>query len=195
MDDYPVQLLDNAANTAAEATLRASLTADVVIATEALWKPYRQAIPQAEHSHWDWSLKTGRLVIPRARIMGIECRGVIEGMAFVLEQGKFARLPPAVGRPLLYVDFLETAPWNLRTFVANPRFRGVGQTMMVAVTRLSELLGCEGRVGLHALQQAEDFYARKCQMSVLGPDPWYYGLWYFEWTTDVARRYVEESGT
>jgi hypothetical protein len=37
-----------------------------------------------------------------------------------------------------------------------------------------------GRVGLHSLRQAEDFYAR-CGMTRIGPDPNYYDLTYFEY--------------
>jgi hypothetical protein len=63
---------------------------------------------------------------------------------------------------------------------------------MVAAVRLSESLGYAGRVGLHSLEQAEDFYVRTCQMTTLGPDRGYHGLWYFEWTTERARRFAEE---
>ena len=178
----------------ADAVLRARLAVDVVIAAEALWKPHRVAVTSAEHSHWDWSLKTGRLAIPDTRILGVECDGAIEGMALVFERGHHARLPPATGRPLVYVDFLEAAPWNLRGSVSGPRFKGVGVTLMTAVERLSESLGCEGRVGLHSLDQAENFYARTCQMAALGSDRGYYGLAYFEWTTARARRFVKEPG-
>jgi hypothetical protein len=194
MEDRPVQLLDCVTDATVEAVLRTRLSAQVVVATEVLWNPHRQAIPEAEHSHWDWSLKVGRLAIPGARIMGIECRGALEAMSFVLEQGKLARLPPALGLPLLYIDILEAAPWNLRRPGINPRFRGLGPTLMVAAVRLSELLGYEGRIGLHSLEQAEDFYRRACQMSELGPDRGYYGLVYFEWTAEHAQRYAEEAG-
>ncbi|WP_171471315.1 hypothetical protein [Frigoriglobus tundricola] len=115
-------------------------------------------------------------------------------MALVFERGYYARLPPAVGSPLAYVDFLEAAPWNLRGSGSGPRFKGVGATLMAAVERLSESLGCEGRVGLHSLEQAEFFCARTCQMTALGPDRGYYDLWYFEWTTEHARRFAEEPG-
>ncbi len=64
---------------------------------------------------------------------------------------------------------------------------------MAAAARLSEWLGYEGRVGLLSLPQAEEFYVRTCQMTALGPDRGYDGLWYFEWATDAARRFVEES--
>ena len=194
MEDLPIQLLEVATGTAVEAILRARLPVEVVVATEALWKPYRRAIPGAEHAHWDWRAKIGRLAIPGARVMGIECCGAIEGMALVFDSGYFARLEPSVGRPLVYVDFLEAAPWNLRRFVPDPRFRGAGQSLMAAAARLSECLGYDGRVGLHALEQSEDYYARACQMSTLGPDREYNDLWYFEWTADAAGRFVREVG-
>ncbi|VTR96316.1 Uncharacterized protein OS=Methylomonas sp. FJG1 GN=JT25_10440 PE=4 SV=1 [Gemmata massiliana] len=42
-----------------------------------------------------------------------------------------------------------------------------------------------GRVGLHSLPQAEDFYNR-CGMTRIGPDPHYYDLVYFEYPDGVA---------
>ena len=194
MEDLPIQLLEVVTGTAVEAVLRARLPVEVVVATEALWKPFRQAIPGAEHSHWDWALKTGRLVLPGTRIMGVECRGVIEGMMMVFERGYYSRLQPAVGQPLVYVDFLETAPWNLRTFSPGARFRRAGVRLMAAAARLSESLGYEGRVGLRSLPQSEDFYVRACRMSALGPDRGYDRLWYFEWAADAACLFAEGAG-
>ncbi len=194
MEDQVTILTDGTTGLPVVADLRARLSAEVVVATEAVWKSLRPA--DAEHSHWDWALKTGRLAIPGARIMGVECRRVIEGMSFVIELGKFARLRPAVGQPLVYVDIVEAAPWNRRGFDPVPRYQGVGPTLVRGAVGLRLFLGYGGRIGLHSLAQSERFYERACEMHPLGPDPRYYGLVYFEFTAERAVQFLErEVGT
>lgn len=61
----------------------------------------------------------------------------------------------------IYVDYLESAPWNLKNGVEPPRFLGVGTVLLIEAVRMSADAGFEGRVGLHSLPQAEAFY-RKC---------------------------------
>lgn len=157
-----------------------------------MWKPLRLA--DAEHSHWDWSLKTGRLAIPGARIMSVECGGVVEGMAFVFDRGHTVRLNADPGQPLVYVDIIEAAPWNLTRANPSVRYYGVGPVLLRGAIELSRHLGYGGRVGLHSLEQAERFY-RRIQMHEFGPDPAYYGLVYFEFTAARAVRFLEEAGT
>jgi hypothetical protein len=61
--------------------------------------------------------------------------------------------------PLLYVGFLEVAPWNKEDAV--PRvLRGVGPTMLRLACYLSAAQGCNGRIGLHSVEAAEGFYRR-----------------------------------
>ena len=38
--------------------------------------------------------------------------------------GKEARLDPDAGKPLVYIDYLESAPWNLATIVDAPLYGG-----------------------------------------------------------------------
>jgi hypothetical protein len=59
-------------------------------------------------------------------------------------------------KPLVYVGFLEVAPWN------NPKtparvFKGLGPLLLRAACQLSVENGCGGRVGLHAVREAEAF--------------------------------------
>jgi hypothetical protein len=58
----------------------------------------------------------------------------------------------------LYIDFLENAPWNVRPLTDEPLFGGVGMVLMRAAVTLSVDEGFHGRVGLHSLRQAEEFY-------------------------------------
>jgi hypothetical protein len=106
-----------------------------------------------------------------------------------------ARADPDVGQTLVYVGFLEVAPWNTRSLASHPRFRAVGTTLMYGAVEVSRRKGWAGRVGLHALPQAEAFYER-IGMARFEADREHEGLAYFEFTAEVARRfYSEDDGT
>ena len=93
---------------------------------------------------------------------------------------------------VLYLDYIEIAPWNTRVpldrskpAVREPRFGRVGTLLLGEAIRMSLGAVAGGRVGLHSLRQAEDFYAR-CGMTRIGPDPNYYDLVYFEYADGTA---------
>ena len=94
---------------------------------------------------------------------------------------------------VVYVDYLEAAPWNLKGIADPPRFLGVGTVLLVEAVRLSVETGHGGRVGLHSLPQSEPFYIR-CRMSRVGPDPEYYDLTYFEYTEQQAADWLASIG-
>ena len=71
-----------------------------------------------------------------------------------------------------------------------PRYHGVGSILIKAAVALSEDSEFHGRIGLHSLPQANDFYANTCGMTDLGIDPDYEGLRYFEMTPEQARAFV-----
>ncbi len=85
-----------------------------------------------------------------------------------------------MGKPLVYVDYIATAPWNLRSLTDTPRYRGVGKVLIEAAITFSRDCGMGGRIGLHALPQAESFYRDTCGMTDLGEDANEYDLRYFE---------------
>jgi hypothetical protein len=62
-------------------------------------------------------------------------------------------------RPLVYVSFLEVAPWN-QLRVKGRRYRGLGQLLLRLACQRSQQLGHSGRIGLHALASAEPFYRK-----------------------------------
>ena len=85
---------------------------------------------------------------------------------------------------LVYVDFLSTAPWNRTSLKNPPDYKGVGSILLSFAKQRSREIGCEGRVGLHALPKAEKFYKRK-GMIYLGVDREKEDLVYFEWLKDL----------
>ena len=101
-------------------------------------------------------------------------------------------LPQSVGLPLVYVDYLATAPWNLPGLVASPRFTRCGAALVWTALRYSVSLGLAGRLGLHSLQGAEGFYRDKLKMTDMGIDPAYENLRYFEMTEAGATVYLNK---
>jgi hypothetical protein len=191
MTTLTTRLFDVTADANIDAVILPAMTAEQVVTVEVLWRPHRQSVG-GEHSHWDWALKTGRLAIPRSHIVGVECRGAVEGMALIFERGYHARLPPDGGGPLVYVDFIEAAPWNLRSFPTGQRYAGVGLALMRFAVEKSIELGFGGRVGLHSLPQSERFYAVSCGMLGGEVDFGYYGLRYYEFTQTLGTAFLEE---
>jgi hypothetical protein len=148
------------------------------------------AWPRAEHAHWDWRDKMESVVEGSYHVIAVECEGKIQGLMAVSIGTRTCILSPT-GRPILYVDYLETAPWNLRLPEREPRYTGVGRVLVGEAILQSLEYECGGRVGLHSLQQAEEFYQFACGMTLLGRDPDYHDLMYFEYTYEQADRYLK----
>jgi hypothetical protein len=143
-----------------------------------------------EHEHWDWRNKGDSVEAGRAMLVAVECAGEVQGIMAVLRNPRPGQLG---GGPVVYVDYIETAPWNLKGSAVAPRFIGVGTVLIAEAVRLSLETGLGGRIGLHSLPQAEAFYTR-CRMSRVGPDPAYYDLTYFESTGQQATDWLAAIG-
>ena len=63
--------------------------------------------------------------------------------------------------------------------------------MIAAAIHLSLAEEFSGRVGLHSLPQADDWYSRGCGMTDLGPDPAVQNLRYFEMTPEQAAEFLK----
>ena len=105
-----------------------------------------------------------------------------------------ARLDADRGRPLLYIDYLEVAPWNWRIpeIARDGQFRGIGSVLFWHAVQQSREEGFHGRVGLHALPQAEAFYEVGCHMTPIGRDAAKQDLHYFELSQERAERFFRE---
>lgn len=87
--------------------------------------------------------------------------------------------------PLVYVSFLEVAPWN-KTASPRRRYRGLGQLLLRFACHRSQALGHKGVIGLHSLPAAEGFYRR---LGFEQRNSWNeYHEPYFELTEAAARR-------
>ena len=163
------------------------------------WKPemdrLRQQLEQKkvprekwpQDLHWDWSKKADatRPMLAFKRL-ALTCEGRLQGLMLANLVIATAHLAEQQGKPLVYVDFISTAPWNRPDFCDKPRFTGVGSILIRAAVELSQSEGFRGRIGLHSLPQAEGFYQTACGMTSLGADVTYQNLTYFEMTEHQA---------
>ena len=202
----PIFLLDVAQGQAESAELWDAITEEQLADWEGEWIPelfkavqkLRRAGVERRHwpqsLHWDWRRKAsalqGMLGNPGFSIV---CRGVTQGMMIVDTAMKRCRIESQKGKDLVYVEFVENAPWNRKELLFDPpRFRGIGSILVGAAIELSKSEGFKGRVGLHSLPQSNGFYANKCGMTDLGADAKYQGLRYFEMTPEQAEAFIEK---
>jgi hypothetical protein len=125
-------------------------------------------------------------------LIAVECEGQVQGLMAISIQPRPAIL--SLGKRLVYVDYLEAAPWNQRVTSRSSRFIGVGKILIGQAIHVSRELGLGGCVGLHSLQQAENFYAEKCRMIRIGQDPEYNNLVYFEYTESASAMWLDAEG-
>jgi hypothetical protein len=114
----------------------------------------------------------------------------------IVNTTKRCRLAEQVNKHLVYIDFLEAAPWNRKGGGSLPKYKGVGSVLVAAAIKLSMDEGNHGRIGLHSLPQADSFYQAVCRMTDLGPDPLYpkFPLRYFEMTEKQAASFLQHGG-
>jgi hypothetical protein len=176
--DYPLIQLDEIEAQWSQAREKAA-TADLI-----------KGLTPLEHAHWDWRNKADSVEAGNHMLVAVECEGEPQGVMAVLRTPRPAQLGEG---QVVYVDYLESAPWNLKGFSESPRFAGVGTCLIADAVRLSLETGLGGRVGLHSLEQAETFYAR-CAMTRVGMDPYYFDLTYFEYTGRRATDWLASIG-
>lgn len=210
MSVTPTQLVETASGQRLDAELHDCLGFGDLLDAESAWTPARYTmikrlheggIPRKQwpqHWHWNWVqklLSRGEFDIGGAlsvhRLMGIHGADAWQGLVLCTAIGHQTRLLKE-GRDLLYVDYLESAPWNLKVDLLGQesRYRGAGQQLVELSLRLSEALGLRGRLGLHALPQADRFYGR-CGFTDLGEDSDYQGLHYFEMNEQHAQDFLQ----
>ena len=203
-----VHLLNVERDGSEEAELWDALTERQLTDWEEKWKPElckavqrlqrmgvdRRHWPQSRH--WDWRKKIealqGMLAHPGFSVV---CDSMTQGMMIVDTTTKRSRISGQKDLHLVYVEYVENAPWNRPELFDPPRYRGVGSILIRAAIALSEELEFHGRIGLHSLPQANGFYANTCGMTDLEADPNYEDLHYFEMTPEQARAFVAKGGS
>ena len=78
-----------------------------------------------QNLHWNWHRKAETLQGVLARTgFSIVCDGLTQGMMIVDTVRKRCRIGDQRGMHLVYVEFLESAPWNRGQLFDPPRYRG-----------------------------------------------------------------------
>jgi hypothetical protein len=108
-----------------------------------------QDFPEDAHWRWDQKIKCARGILAY-RAFCIVCNQQLQGMMLV-NMSKTARLPEQVGKDLVYIVFLATAPWNRKSLEPTPKYQGVGRLLIGTAVDLSFHEEFKGRVGLHSL--------------------------------------------
>lgn len=203
LGDFP--LLNRHTGEEEWATLFKPIAESNVVDFETRWRPEMQAklatlkthdevqAANLQDAHWKWREKQqARSSRFDWESFAVECGGETQGLMFVRTVG-FARIGSQHNLPLIYIDLISAAPWNRFGFTDSPLYKGVGPLLMGAAISLSFSEGLDGRLGLHALPQSEDWY-RAQGMTELGTDTAHpEKLVYFEFTSADARNYVSDT--
>jgi len=181
MSSLTVYLTDGPTGLPVEAELILHLDRETLEDTDTFWRLAARRLSakagEKEHAHWNWAAKFDALS-EEGEFLAIEQGGLIEGL-MLLRFDRRARLRQQQEASLIYVDYLEVAPWNLAVLNPTPRYRGVGSLLIQIARQVSQDYGWQGRIGLHSLPQSEGFY-RRAGLDDLGVDANYGGLRYFE---------------
>lgn len=207
MRETPVELR-RTDGSLAQASLQFDLRAYELLLIEKQWAPARLQVTEElakrgvppdqwpQSSHWNWANKSGALLDLEACAFGLICDVQWQAAMLTKASSHFARNIEDLGKPLVYVEFLETAPWNWKVprLATTRRYRRLGEILMRTAVEQSIGEGFHGRLGLHALSQAEGFYAGKCGMTVMERDPAKQDLRYFEFSREQAARFLAGGG-
>jgi hypothetical protein len=194
------KLFDRNTQTYVSAELIIGVTTDEVDEAVAIWSPYRreretQTGRRSQHAHWDWSRKARAIsAAPNYVIAGLTIDDEMQALLLWEDEFVTGRHPDQLGRPLVYVHFVSSAPWNDRDIVEAPKYKGSGTLLIRAAVERSIELGYKGRLGLHALPQAESFYRDRCKMADLDVDTTgpHKGLRCFEFTSELSDKFIKE---
>lgn len=188
-----VGLLETATGKIQTAILHNGIQERHIVDVEQLWQPACGLLDRwsagrhvEESSHWDWRKKM-RSVRRSSRqdSFAIEFGDLTQGL-MIVTSGKQSRIEVGEERELIYVDYVEVAPWNRSAWRPQRVFAFIGSVFLRIAIDLSFNRGFAGRIGLHSLPQADEFY-RRMGLLDLGPDMDYDGLRYFEMTSTAAR--------
>lgn len=194
MSSEIVSIIRRSDSTAVEAELLSNLDVSDLLLVERQWDLVRHNIHQQllkagvsrkkwpESLHWNWGTKSNQLKQLAIAGFGIVSAGTWQAVCLTDCVSYTSRIPSSLGKPLVYLDYIEVAPWNwnIAEIGHDGEFGACGSILFDRVEQQSRDEGFKGRVGLHALPQAEEFYSQSCGMTVVGRDAAKQGLMYFE---------------
>lgn len=204
-----IEIIDYASSTPVQAELFDEVTEEHFKETQREWRPKvleiarrlvgkgapSESIPR--HWHWDWPSKEADLRMLAFTFLGVECGGKLQGLMKLKNTGHVARIAEQRAKPLVYVDYVETAPWNIKPLMrelgGSAQFGAVGTRLIEAAVRKSLEEGYKGRLALHSLSGSERFYLDVCGMTAVGRDAAKQNLLWCEFTPEQAQRFLTGS--
>jgi hypothetical protein len=205
----PVAIKDNSTGELIQAHLFDEISVEHFIETKKEWRPVvlaaarklaaSNAATEAQiprHFHWDWTGKEAQLKLLAIHFFGIEHLGKLQGIMKIESVGHSCRFPVQRGKPLVYIDYLEVAPWNIKQLMEplgkTAKYAAVGTRLVEAAVRQSIEEGFKGRVALHSLPTSEHFYVDGCKMTPVGRDLGKQNLLWCEFTPEQAQNFIGE---
>lgn len=167
------------------------------------WLPMRQRIHRwlrdqqvprtqwPQNGGWDWTVKSKSLQLLAVRGFGIRVDDQWQAAAMINVAQFESRLPISIGKPLVYLDYVEVAPtnWPERISGNPPMYGGCGSLLLRQAVLESIDEGYHGRVGLHSLHQSRSFYDRH-GMQLIEIDAKKENLAYYEFTKEIAKQFL-----
>ena len=208
MSSSTIQLIRRGDDASVDGRLFEGMKPQDLVIVEREWGPERSTLMQEllgsgiarsdwpQSLHWDWSRKAPELKLLESTGFGITSEGRWQGVMLTKSASHVAMLKEEKGKPLVYIDYLEVAPWNWRIPELGREgvFRSVGSVLFWRAVKQSKEEGFHGRVGLHALPQAESFYEKGFGMVPLERDPQKQNLLYFELSRQQAESLLIDGG-
>lgn len=187
-----------------EAQLHSGIRPEDLVVIEREWSTRRQQLHHdlliqgversnwPESIHWNWEKKAPKLSLLAIEGYAISCESAWQATVMVDSVRHSSRLE--AGKPILYIDFIEVAPWNwtIKELGQVGEFRGCGSILFRRIVKKSFDEGFNGRVACHALPRAESFYEGFCRMQRFSPDSKKEDLVYFELPAKEAQDLINE---
>jgi hypothetical protein len=201
-----IEIVRRTDNALVSATMFEAMAPKDLLIVDQEWAPERSrimqellkhAIPRADWPqslHWNWSRKSSQLQLLAMTGFGIVCDQQWQGL-MLTKTGLDSRHQESTGKPIVYIDYLESAPrnWVINQIGQRGVYKAIGSVLIRRAIIQSRDENFRGRIGLHALPQASAFY-QGLGMVNLGNDPTKSNLPYFELTEANASAIIGEKG-
>ena len=143
---------------------------------------------------WEWRKKLSAHPQPSLyyKFISLERDGITQGLMSIDLGTRRCRIDSQLNQHVVYIDYLAIAPWNRPQLRNPPLYRMIGRVLVATAISASIDAGFNGRISLHSLPQANDYYENKCNMTALGIDIYKENLTYFEMTPQQAKMFLDD---